>query len=237
MTQARWDASDFDDEQTRPERPIPTMVSLHFLRSALRRRWLVCVLAAVLGLLAAATFLAASPVSHPAKATLVLAHDPEADPSLAMATDVSLLRTRTVAAKTITSLGLTMTPDEFLKSVTAAPVSSELLALTLTAPSDAEAARRLTALTSIYLDFRAEQLSMQSNVLVSGMQERIKKLRNDVANLSRLIDSCGCNIKREQAERHDRGAGEPPGADRDVAAIRGGCHVAPHVRGLLEQGD
>ena len=76
MTQARWDASDFDDEQTPPGRPIPTMVSLHFVRSALRRRWLVCALAAVLGLLAATAFLVASPGSHNAKSTLVLAHDP-----------------------------------------------------------------------------------------------------------------------------------------------------------------
>ena len=61
MTQARWEASDFDDEQTPPGRPLPTMVSLHFVRSALRRRWLVCALAAVLGLLAATAFLVASP--------------------------------------------------------------------------------------------------------------------------------------------------------------------------------
>ena len=188
MTQARWDASDFDDEQTPPGRPIPTMVSLHFVRSALRRRWLVCALAAVLGLLAATAFLVASPGSHNAKSTLVLAHDPQADPSRAMATDVSLIRTRTVATETIASLGLTMTPDEFLKSVTTEPVSSELLSVTLSAPTDAEAERRLTALTSTYLEFRAEQLSMQSNVLVGGMQERIKKLQADVADLSRRID-------------------------------------------------
>ena len=189
MTQARWDVSEFDvDNQASTERPIPTLVSLHFVRSALRRRWLVCVLAGVLGLLAAGAFLVASTGSHTAKATLVLAHDPQVDPSRAMATDVSLLGTRTVATKTIANLGLTMSPDEFLKSVTVEPVSSELLSLTLSAPSDAEAVHRLTALTSTYLDFRAEQLSMQSDVLVGGMQERIKTLQGEVAGLSRTID-------------------------------------------------
>ena len=189
MTQARWDVSEFDvDNRASTERPIPTLVSLHFVRAALRRRWLVCVLAGVLGLLAAAAFLVASTGSHTAKATLVLAHDPQVDPSRAMATDVSLLGTRTVATKTIASLGLTMSPDEFLKSVTVEPVSSELLSLTLSAPSDAEAVDRLTALTSTYLDFRAEQLSMQSDVLVGGMQERIKTLQGEVAGLSRTID-------------------------------------------------
>ena len=33
-----------------------------------------------------------------------------------MATDVSLLKTRTVARKTVANLGLTITPDDFLKA-------------------------------------------------------------------------------------------------------------------------
>ena len=39
------------------------------------------------------------PPSHEATASLVLAHDPQVDPSRAMATDVSLLKTRAVATK------------------------------------------------------------------------------------------------------------------------------------------
>ena len=115
-----------------------------------------------------------------AKASLVLAHDPQVDASRAMATDVGLLQHQTVASKTIASLGLAMTPDEFLESMTVEPVSSELLSITMAAPTDAEAIRRLAALTSIYLDFRAEQLSTQSDVLVDGMQQRIQKLEGEV---------------------------------------------------------
>jgi uncharacterized protein involved in exopolysaccharide biosynthesis len=189
MIPARSDLLDFDEEDgASSERRPPTLVSLHFIRSALRRRWLVCALSAVLGLLVATGALIASPVAHHAKASLVLAHEPEVDPTRAMATDVSLLRTRTVASQTIARLGLTTTPDEFLKSVTVVPVSAELMELTLTAPTDAEAARRLDALTSVYLKFRAEQLSARSNSLVAGMQQRIETLQKEVAGLSRRID-------------------------------------------------
>ena len=189
MIGTRWGISDLDeDQQTSPGRPAPSLVSLHFVRSALLRRWLVCVLSAVLGLLMAMAFLVAFPTSHQAKAALVLAHDPQVEPSRAMATDVSLLRTRTVAAKTIANLGLAISPEDFLKSVTAEPGTSELLSLTLTAPSDAEAVRRLAALTTIYLEFRGEQLSLQSNVLASGIQQRITKLQSEVAALSRRIE-------------------------------------------------
>ena len=190
MTQRSWDIPDFEDEdQTVSGRPSPTLVSFHFIRTALQRRWLVVVLSPILGLLAAVAFLVAFPASHDAKASLVLAHDPEVEPSRAMATDVSLLKTRTVAAETVASLGLTMTPDDFIKSVRAEAVSSELLTLTLGAPTDAEAVRRLNVFAAIYLNFRGEQLSMQSNVLVDGIQQRIAKLEAEVASLSQRIET------------------------------------------------
>ena len=43
MISPQWDVSDFEDDQVAADRPAPTLVSLHFIRSALRRRWLVCV--------------------------------------------------------------------------------------------------------------------------------------------------------------------------------------------------
>jgi hypothetical protein len=188
MIPATWDAPDpgYDDPST-PGRPLPTLVSLHFLRSALQRRWVACVLSAVLGLLAATAFLVAFPAPHNAKAMLVLAHDPQADPSRAMSTDVSLLTSRTVAAHAVATLGLSMPPDEFLMSLTTEPISSDLASLTLSAPTDAEAVRRLEVLTSAYLEFRAEQLSVQSEALVDGMEQRIADLRDHVEDLTKRI--------------------------------------------------
>jgi uncharacterized protein involved in exopolysaccharide biosynthesis len=189
MIPAQWDDPDFESEDpSAPGRPLPTLVSLHFLRSALRRRWVACVLSAALGLLAAAVFLVAFPPSHKAEAVLVLAHDPQVDPERAISTDVSLLTTQSVAAQTITKLGLTMTAYEFLSTVTAVPESSDIMSLTLTAPTDEEAVRRLDALTSTYLLFRAEQLALQSTVVVDGMTRRIAELQAEAAELTERID-------------------------------------------------
>jgi len=189
MIPAPWDGPDYEPEDpSAPGRPLPTLVSLHFLRATLRRRWVACVLSAVLGLLAAAAFLVAFPPSHQSNAVLVLAHDPQVDPARAMSTDVSLLTTRTVAAQTITNLGLTMAADDFLGTVTAVPVSSDVLSLTLTAPTDDEAVRRLDALTSAYLEFRAGQVALQSSIVVDGMNERIAVLQADVGELTQRIN-------------------------------------------------
>jgi hypothetical protein len=189
MSPTPWNsAPDFDeDDQTSPERVGPTLVSLHFVRTALRRRLLVCLLSGAAGLLAAGAFMFAFP-SHDAQTSLLLTHSPDADTSHAMATDISLLNTRTVASMTTARLGLTVPPDEFLKSVKSEQVSSDLLALTISAPTDAEAVRRLNALASIYLGFRAQQLSLQSTTLIDGMQQRIKKLQGEVAELTRRIE-------------------------------------------------
>jgi uncharacterized protein involved in exopolysaccharide biosynthesis len=187
--QRRWDVPDFGDgDHSSPGHTTPTLVSLHFIRSALRRRWLVCVLSAVLGLLMAAAYLVAFPQPHTAKTALVLTHEEGVDPVLAMATDMGLLMSRTVAAETIASLGLKMSPDDFIKSVAIVRTSPELLSVTLTAPSDAEAVRRLEVLTSIYLDFRAKQVSSQSNVFVEGIQQRIAKLQREVSDLTVRIE-------------------------------------------------
>jgi len=84
MIPATWDAPDYEpDDPSAPGRPLPTVVSLHFLRSAVRRRWLTCLVCAVLGLLGGMAFLVAVPPAHVATATLVLAHDPKLDPTSA----------------------------------------------------------------------------------------------------------------------------------------------------------
>ena len=99
MSPAPWNPDPTSTTTRRRPKTTPTLVSLHFVRTALRRRLLVCVLSAALGLLAAGTFMLAFPPSHQAKAALILTHDPEVDTSHAMETDLSLLKTRTVAAR------------------------------------------------------------------------------------------------------------------------------------------
>jgi len=200
MSTGRWNlASEIEADDAVADRPAPTLVSMHFIRTALRRRRLFCVLAAMLGLLAAGTFLVAFPLPHQARATLLLAYDPEVDPSRAMATNVSLLQTRTVAEQVIDELDLAMSPEEFLKSFLVNAESSELLTLSLSAPTEAEAVRQLQGLTDVYLEFRADQLSQQSENFVNGLQDRIDQLQTDVKTLNRQIEVL--RARRSEATR------------------------------------
>jgi len=185
-----WNIPDVaPEEPDNPERPFAALVSIHYLRNAIRRRWLRFALPAVLGVLLAGAFLAVNPTMPTASTTLMLTHDPNADPNSANATDISLLTTRTLAKQTIDALGLSMTPEQLLGTVT--PVSTgsaEVLQLTMTGPDNAEAARRLDAFSKAYLKFRGDQLGAQADILISGYEDRITELDTKVKAATAQIE-------------------------------------------------
>ena len=203
MSRRAWNLPSDQEEGDRSttERVRPALVSLHFLRSALRRRLWVCILCGLLGLAAAASVMLVFSLPHQANTTLVLTHDGETDSTSAMETNMSLLETRTVAVRAIDELGLTVTPEDFRRTVRVEQLSPELLSLTLTADTDAEAVRRLDVLARVYLNFRAEQLSLQSKVLTDGLRERIRQLQVEVNDLTQQIDRLLDDDSEESSSR------------------------------------
>ncbi len=183
-----WDVGNVAQESPgETVRPFAALVSFHFLRAAVRRKLALCVLSAIIGSLLGGAFLLVAPGRHTATSTLVLAHDSQVDPSRAMATDVGLLNTRTVAESAIQKLGEPLDPQDLLDSVAAVPPTSDVLELTLTAPSDTEAVSRLDAFTAAYLEFRAEQVSAQSDALLKGYTDRIRDLQSQIDELNQRI--------------------------------------------------
>lgn len=169
--------------------PLATLVSFHYLRAAVRRRWHGCVAAALIGMLLAAGYLAMKPAVHTASTTVRLVHDQGADPSGAIATDISLVATRTVAARTIDALGLHKSPDAMMNSVAAVPTgSTQVLQLTMTAPTDAQAVRWLAVFTQQYLKFRAAQISAQNDVVLRGDEQQIDQLQAQAALLRKTVE-------------------------------------------------
>ncbi len=171
----------------------PALVSLHFLRAELRRRWRTWVALGCVGMFLALAWTIVLPAKSVGTATLLLAHDPQTDPDQAMSTDVSLLRTRTVAAAVVDRLDLDMTPEDFQESVAATPVSSSVLELTVAAPHDAAAVARTRALATAYLSFRTEQIQSQTQALVEGYQRRLALMRRQIEDLTRQFSAIDGN--------------------------------------------
>ena len=190
MSRPAWDEVVYGSDTAAEDQPDSSpslLVSLHFLLAALRRRRLTLVVSALLGTMLATLFLVLVPAGHQARATMLLVNDSQVDPARAAATDLGLLGSRVVADQTIRTLGLDLTAEDFIPTLSVDPESSNLVVLNLTADSEAEAVRRLSAFTSEYLAFRGKQVTAQPDALAAGMNERIAALKQQADELSRSI--------------------------------------------------
>jgi capsular polysaccharide biosynthesis protein len=157
--------------------------------SALRRRWRLLIAIPLATALLGIAYLVTVPAASQASATYILVQPPNTDPATGMATDVSFLQTRAVASDVVESLDLPMTPEDFGKSFVATPVTSNVLYVVLSAPDDAAAVERLSALTEAFLGFRTAQLQGQTKALTDGYQEQIDALSERVEALTKQYNS------------------------------------------------
>jgi capsular polysaccharide biosynthesis protein len=174
---------DRDDELTGAPRPI--LGTWHYLQNSLRRDWRVCGLFAVLGVEVGLALIVLMPPASTGTVTLLMSHPASMDGPSAMATDVSLLTTREVAERTVRQLGLAESPDVFQTTISAEPVTTEILTLHVVASDDRSAVARVDALTKQYLGFRSEQLKSLSSGLISGYKARIASMQEQVDALGR----------------------------------------------------
>jgi capsular polysaccharide biosynthesis protein len=184
-----------EDEATDPEvagTPRPLLTTWHVLLGALRRGWRTWVSLALAGGLAALGLLVVRPPGGVATATILLVH-PDAGDNSAMATDVSLLETRAVATRVIGALGLDLSPDAFLSTVSAEPVTNQILEVSVTGPTDAAALKRADALVAGFLGFRSDQLRSLSGGLVSGYQKHVVELKAQLDDVTREYNGLSGN--------------------------------------------
>src|SRR4051794_15126853 len=163
-------------------------VSLAFIRATLRRLWYVWVGTALLGATLAACFLTLVSPPSVGTVTLLLAHDPRTQPDSAMATDVSLLKTRAVARTLGDELGLDVSPDDLLSTILAEPTTSSVLQLEISGSDPDNAVRRARLLADTYLSYREQQLTQQSDAVTKAYRQRIDGLQVQVDDLTRQYD-------------------------------------------------
>jgi capsular polysaccharide biosynthesis protein len=174
------------------------LVSLPFLVAAVRRRWRRVVASAALCALLALGLVHAQGTQTSATMTLQLISNPNLDPNDAMSTNLSLLHAGDLSAQVVRDLDLPMTPQAFGSTVTGTPLSTQLMTVTVSAPSGQEAIRRVTGLTSAYLDFRAEKLSRFADSTVRANQQRIHELNTKIAALSKRYTAAAATPGEEQ---------------------------------------
>ena len=191
LSEQLWDYDDSAVVGDQPADFFTGLVSLGFIKAAIRRgAWFWCTLA-VIGLLAGFGYKVAFPSAYQASTSVLLPQDGQNSASNAIGTDLALAQSRAVAELTMRRLGLQQSVNSFLGTYTVTDVTDEVLLITVSAPSSNDAVRRANTLATGFLQFRANlQETEQEFVLrsldpqVNQATQRIKSLNKQISQLS-----------------------------------------------------
>jgi len=193
----------FDDRDTSAGTG-PGLVSVGFLRSALRRRARFWGALALVGLIIGCAVW--KPPMYSASTTVVLVDKSQSDPTSAITTDISLAQSAPVAAAVVSQLGLRQTPTSFLRTYKVAQVTTEILSITATGPNSAAAVQRAAAIAAQYLAYRAkyeQAVQQQADTVlqqqVTEAQQQLDSITAKLAQAQTLGDQT--TIKDLQAQQ------------------------------------
>lgn len=164
-------------------------IAVPFLAATLRCRWRLWVGTGLAALLAAVAFSLALPPPYSASTVLLLGHPDLADPSRAIATDTQLANTRTVAEGAFDRLNPDQGAQGQLSSYRVAPLSGDILQITVDGPGADEAVRRADALAGAFLDFRRDEFERRLQAEVGALEERADALAGELGTVTDTINA------------------------------------------------
>jgi len=167
------------------------LVSLGFIRAAIRRRARFWFALAVIGLVAGGGFYSSSPASYRATTSLLLTPGPYENINTAASNDQAMAESRTVAGLAVKQLGLQEGAASFLATYTAAPITERVVIITVNAPSSAQAVQRASAVATAFLKFRAEEMLSEQQLVLASLnqqageaQQHLNSLNTQISNLT-----------------------------------------------------
>jgi hypothetical protein len=165
----------------------PSLVSVGFIRAALRRSARFWRGMAVIGLLAGAGLYLASPATYQASTTLLLTVGPESQAGEAILNDQTMAQGHEVAGLAVHDLGLRQSAGSFLGSYKATPLTDRVLLITASAPSSNEAVRRANVLAQAFLTYRADVLQTQQQLESAGYDQQVTQVKDNIKSISDQI--------------------------------------------------
>ncbi|MFJ9434027.1 Wzz/FepE/Etk N-terminal domain-containing protein [Streptomyces sp. NPDC101490] len=171
-----------------PTAPTP-LLDLQSLVVAVRRRRRLWSAVALLGLLAGAALAVLLPPPPTATAKVLVAHqeDQPNDPGTLIRTDVALLHTTRIAGAALRSLGSSEEPEDFMRDYEGAGLTNNVLQITVTGATDAEAVARTRALADAFVVDHVRRIREVSNAEAKAFLDQRDRLRKDLAQVNKAI--------------------------------------------------
>jgi capsular polysaccharide biosynthesis protein len=185
-----WAYEDFTAEQEHPGLDVTgAFASLGFLRTALKRNARLWLTLAVIGLIIGAGMYAALPPKYQATTSIYFTNNPDMDALDQIDTNQTLVSTPTVAEQAMRDLRAGGTVATFLGSYTATPVTDEVMSITASASTSAQAVTHAQAIAETFLSFRA-------NMLRSELAQEDQTLSLELTAAQQKVDSLTTQINQ-----------------------------------------
>lgn len=163
------------------------LVSLAYIRAAIRRSLRLCCAVAIAGLLAGVASYVVRPAGYQATTSVWLTAGPYENAATASTDDQLVVQSRAVAGLALQKLHLTQDVGSFLASYTAVALSPRVLQIAVTAPTGAEAVSRAAAVAAAFLQFRKGQLQDEATLVIKATRQEISQAKQQLASISSQI--------------------------------------------------
>jgi capsular polysaccharide biosynthesis protein len=163
------------------------LVSLGFINAAIRRSTLFWGVLALVGLLVGFGIYVERPHGYRASASLLLTLSPYENNLTAVVDNQAIAQTSGVAVLAVHELRLQQSTSSFLATYTATSVTDRVLTITATAASANQAVLRATAVGNAFLQFRADELHAQQNLVLSSLDQQITQATHLVSSIAAQI--------------------------------------------------
>ncbi|MEU9244344.1 Wzz/FepE/Etk N-terminal domain-containing protein [Streptomyces sp. NPDC048385] len=165
------------------------LLDLQALVVAVRRRRRLWGALALLGLLAGAALAVLMPPSPTAVTEVLVAHEADQpnDTGTLIRTDVQLLQTTQIADKALRALRSTDKPEDFMQDYRGTGLTNNLLQITVTGDTDAQAVARARALADAFVADHVQRMQKTAQAEAQALLDQRDRMRDELAQVNKEI--------------------------------------------------
>ena len=178
---------DFNPVEDRPIAASTAVVSLGFLRGALRRTIAFWCLLGLVGMVIGVGVYLKRPPPAKASTSVLLTYQPGQDPTSAVLDNQAMAQSRSVAEMAMAKLGVQQSVGSFVAATTVTVVTQRVLQITVSAKTSSDAVSRANAVAASFLALHASQIETDQNLVLKALQNTLTQAEATVSTISSQI--------------------------------------------------
>jgi capsular polysaccharide biosynthesis protein len=185
---------DFNPVEDRPAAASTALVSLGFIRGALRRTMAFWCAMAVVGMVIGIGVYTVRPPAAKASTTVLITYGPDENPTSAVLDNQAIAESRTVAEMAMAKLGVHQSVGSFVAATTVSVITDRILQITVSAQASDEAVSRANAVASSFLALRASQIQTDQKLLLQMLQNQVNQAGQTVSTINAQISKTSAEL-------------------------------------------